>query len=66
MGHNLTAIGEINYETERFRDAEADARILGGIDWAVVPRGVVRAALAGGLTDGAPNLQLIVGYAGLF
>src|SRR4029079_16603574 len=66
LGHNLTAVGEINYETERFRNFDPDSRILGGIDWAVVPRGVLRAAVAGGFTDGAPNLQLIVGYAGLF
>jgi hypothetical protein len=66
LANNITAIGEINFESERFREADDDGRILGGIDWAVVPRGVVRGAVSAGLTDGAPNLQLIVGYAGLF
>ncbi len=56
-------IGEVVGETERFRRQDADFRLLGGVQWGLTERGYVRAALALGLTDGAPDGQLLVGYA---
>lgn len=62
----LSFIGEVRLETERIEDGDSDVRVLGGVDWRVTARGTVRAAVAFGLTDGAPNGQLIAGYAHTF
>jgi hypothetical protein len=66
LGTDVSFVGEANLETERFEGADSDARILGGVNWRAFERGVFRAALAVGLTDAAPDAQLLVGYAGLF
>lgn len=58
----LTVVGEAVYEGERFDGGEADARLLAGVNWRPLPYGVVRIALAGGLTDGAPDSQLLLGF----
>ncbi len=62
----VNLVGEINLETERFRGADSDTRILGGINWRLFERGILRGAVAAGLTDGAPDVQLLVGYAYTF
>jgi hypothetical protein len=63
---DLNAVGEVVYESERFDGADSDSRLLGGINWRVFRRGTVRAAVAFGLADGAPDSQFIVGYAAEF
>jgi hypothetical protein len=62
----LSVVGEANVETERFHGADADTRVLGGVNWTPSEHGVVRGALAFGLTNGAPNVELLLGYARLF
>lgn len=59
----ITLVGEARFEGERFEGGDSDLRVLGGINWRPFNRGSVRGALSLGLTDGAPDAQLIVGYA---
>lgn len=58
-------VGEARFETSRADGGDDDLRILGGIHWRVGP-GTVRAAAAVGLTDGAPDWQILGGYAWTF
>ncbi|MCH7780634.1 MAG: hypothetical protein IH848_07290 [Acidobacteria bacterium] len=62
----LTFVGEVRLETERFAGLGSDTRLLGGINLSVGQGRVFRAALTLGLTDGAPDTQLIAGYAATF
>lgn len=62
----VSLVGEISVETERFRQLDSDTRILGGVNWRAFDRGVLRGAVAVGITDGAPDVQLIAGYAFTF
>ncbi len=66
IAKGLNLVGEFDYESERFDGADDDLRLLGGVNWSVFRRGLVRAAVAVGLTDGAPDSQFIVGYAAQF
>lgn len=59
----LSLAVEANYEGERFEGADADSRVLLGINWRPHLHGTLRAAVAGGLTDGAPDVQALLGYA---
>lgn len=59
----ITLVGEARAESKRFEGGETDCQILGGIDWHLTNRGVFRGALAFGLTDGAPDTQILAGYA---
>lgn len=63
---DLMFVGEARYESERFDELDSDSRVLGGLNWQVTDRGIVRGALAVGFTDGAPDWQLIGGYAYAF
>ena len=62
----LSFVGEARFETERLSNDESDLRVLGGINLAAGGNGAFRAALSLGLTDGAPDLQVIAGYAATF
>lgn len=59
-------IGELNLETERWEGADSDIRALGGIEWRVTRRGLVRGAVSVGLSDGAPDRRFLAGYAYAF
>jgi hypothetical protein len=63
---DLSLVGELVYRGERFDGFDDDARLLGGVNWKVGNRGIVRAAVAVGLMDAAPDAQLIFGYAANF
>jgi hypothetical protein len=65
-GERLTFVGEARHETNRFTGADSDTRLLGGINLSCGEGRVFRAALALGLTDGAPDGQLIAAYAWTF
>jgi hypothetical protein len=54
---------ETRYQSERFTGADDDWRVLGGANWRVSNRGIVRGAASIGLTDGAPDWQIFIGYA---
>jgi hypothetical protein len=59
----VTFVGEVNYEGKRFEERSSDISALGGINWRVSNRGIVRAAVSLGLSSDADDAQLIVGYA---
>ena len=63
MASSWSLIGEAALETERFDGLDSDLRILGGVNWRPSNRGVVRAAAGFGLSDVAPDIQIIAGYA---
>ena len=58
----ISVVGEGRVESKRFEGADTDARLLGGVNWTVARRSNLRGAVAIGLTDGAPDVQLIAGY----
>jgi hypothetical protein len=62
----VTFVGEASFESERFNGIESDLRLLGGVNWSVSNRGILRGAVSVGLTDGAPDAQLLLGYAANF
>ena len=66
ISDRISVIGEARLEGERFDGGDEDVRVLGGMDWRVGNRGRVRGAIAFGLTDGAPDGQLLIGYAATF
>jgi hypothetical protein len=66
LSDEVTFVGELRLETERFDGGESDVRALAGINLRAFNRGMLRAAVAAGLDDGAPDLQFIVGYAHTF
>ena len=66
LSQEIAFVGEVNLESARFEDLDSDARILGGINWSPMKRGIFRGAVGFGLTDGAPDLNLILGYAYTF
>ena len=63
VSDRLSVVGEIGLESERFDGGEADSRILGGVNWRVGNQATLRGAVAFGLDDGAPDTQLLAGYA---
>ena len=62
----LTMVGELYYEGERFAMGEPDFRALIGVNVHKVGPGMIRAAFTAGLDDGAPEAQIIAGYASEF
>jgi len=66
LSNTITFVGEANLVTERFEGTDSDFAVLGGINWHVTDKGVVRAALELGLTDGASDGSLLAGYAYTF
>lgn len=63
LSDDLNVVGELFYEGERFEGGDSDLRLLGGVNWRLGNRSLLRGAVALGLSDGAPNMQLIAGYA---
>jgi hypothetical protein len=72
VADKVTVVGELVYESEQFDSIEglevpgSDGRALGGLNWRVSNRGLVRAALGFGFTDAAPDYQILAGYAVTF
>jgi hypothetical protein len=62
IGTKFAVVGELTYEGARFDGGEADSRLLAGLNWKALPWGVVRFAIGGGLTDGAPDAQFVAGW----
>lgn len=62
----VTLVAEATFEGERFDGADSDMRALGGVNWRLFNRGMFRGAIAVGLTDGAPDAQLLGAYAWTF
>jgi hypothetical protein len=70
MSETISLVAEGQVETEQYKNAgdigDTDTRILGGVDWKLGANGMFRGALGLGITDGAPDTQLILGYAARF
>ncbi len=66
LSDQVSLVGEANMESERWRGADSDFRLLFGVNWRPLNRGIIRAAISAGLTDAAPDGRLIVGYAYTF
>jgi hypothetical protein len=62
----ISVIGELRIEGERFRGLDEDARVLGGVNWRLNRRSLIRGAIGLGFTDGAPDSQVIAGFAYTF
>ena len=63
IGEGLALVGEAAYEGKRFDGSDADARLLGGVNWKLARMGTLRLAVAMGLADGAPDSQILAAYA---
>ncbi len=59
-------VGEANMESERWEGADSDFRLLVGVNWRPLNKGILRGAVSVGLTDGAPDGRLQLGYAYTF
>jgi len=70
ISKSFTFVGETRFESERFKSdgfsTGNDFRLLGGVNWHGLGRGMFRGALAFGLDDIAPDVQIIAGYAAEF
>jgi hypothetical protein len=63
---NVAAVAEARYEDGRLEGDDSDTRVLGGVNWRPGGRGTLRGAIAFGLSDGAPDTELMLGYAAQF
>ena len=52
---------ELTYESKRFEGGETDVRLTPGLGWRLGNRGLFRAAVGIGLSDGAPDFEAIAG-----
>jgi len=66
LNKKFTFVGETRFESERFDNLDNDFRLLGGVNWHGLGRGMFRGALSFGLADAAPSFQIIAGYAAEF
>jgi hypothetical protein len=63
LANQVSFTGEALYESTRFEGGDAAAQVMAGINWTAFPRGTFRTAIGGGLTDGAPDFRVLLGYA---
>jgi hypothetical protein len=66
VSDRLSAVGELTFRGGRLDHDDDDSRALAGINWRVGGRGMIRAAIAAGLSDDAPDVAATVGYATQF
>jgi len=66
LASQVSLVGELQVETDRFEQQDASTQLLVGVNWRAFGRGMLRGAVAGGLTSGAPNVRVLVGYAYTF
>lgn len=59
----ITLVAEGRWRSERFEGVGDDSQLLGGLDWHVSPRGVLRAAVGFGVSSAAPDVTILAGYA---
>ena len=63
FNHQLVGVGEVLFEGEPYEGVGADARLLFGVNWKPLDQGMFRLALGFGLTEGAPDAVLVLGWA---
>jgi hypothetical protein len=66
LSKRLNLLGEWSWAGERFEGTDNDSRLLAGVNWRMGRIGVLRGAVAGGVSDGAPDTQFLVAYAWQF
>lgn len=66
LANHVSVVTELALETDRFEQQDASVQVLGGVNWRAFGRGMLRGALAAGLTSGAPDFRVILGYAYTF
>ena len=66
LAKTVSLVGEVNCESERWEGFDSDVRLLGGVNWSVTSRGMLRGAISVGLADGAPDRRFQAGYAYAF
>lgn len=76
LANQVSVVTEAQIQTARFDNnnpspnnligAEAATQILGGINWRAFGRGMLRGAIAFGLTEGAPDFSVYMSYAYTF
>lgn len=72
IADEVTLVAELVFETERFSPPRfveydgSDLRALGGINWRISNRSMIRGAFTVGSADGAPDFQIFGGYAATF
>lgn len=66
VSDEVTFVGEARFAGERFDGSDSVGQLTAGVNLRVFERGQMRAALGLGLSDGSPDLSLIVGYATTF
>lgn len=59
---NLAFSGELSIESERYEEIDSDIRITPGIHFKAFKHSLFRAGLGLGLSDGAPDFELIFSY----
>lgn len=63
---NWVFSGEVTVESERFDGGSSDFRATAGAQFLGVSHSFLRGAVSVGLTDGAPDFEIIMGYAYVF
>ncbi|MGH9870841.1 MAG: hypothetical protein ACREAA_22110 [Candidatus Polarisedimenticolia bacterium] len=63
---NLTLVLEYAIESERYEGLSNDARLFGGFDWSLSEHFMLRGGVGGGLSEGAPDFQMIGSIVWLF
>jgi hypothetical protein len=66
LSQPVSLLFEATYDGARFEGTDDDSRLLAGFNWEVHWRGKLRGGLSTGLSDRAPDVQLLVSYAAAF
>jgi hypothetical protein len=66
LASQVSLLGEAQFETDRFEGVDGDSEVLAGINWRVFGRGMLRGAVAAGLSRGAPDFRVTAAYAYTF
>jgi hypothetical protein len=66
LANRVSLVGEALFESDRFDQMDASSQILAGINWRAFGRGMLRGAVAAGLTNGSPDFRVIASYAYTF
>jgi len=63
ISDQVTILGEATWHKARFEEVDNQSEVLGGINWHLSPRGILRGAISFGLTDASPDVTYLAGYA---
>lgn len=66
LANRVSLVAEAAFETDRFDEVSSSTEALAGINWRAFSRGIFRAAVAAGLSDGSPDFRVITSYAFAF